>query len=566
MPALRPLLLRCVFFARLSLAGLPACTGILSEAVVNKGTEDPPSFAGDNSNSVTALYPNEGSKWMDWVKKSSTETSGATDAACDLGNIGEGCLHGGERRKLPLTGLSSCTGITATDSLSAFEWECDIFGATATVYSTKLADNMRLSDLLLSDGTDFRTMTLTVSLNGEVLRTTSEAKWWSNSVAILADNDSSTVEELDDPSRIYTVPTTRSAPRVSVSADKVAVVVLDGATLENNGNDSSPYFISVETNYVWMEGKFSGENNKAVGVLNSSNFFSTFNAFEISNIKPTPGMDGTTGSNGADGVNGIQGSSAYTCLDNDSNGLTEPNFIGDPTTNPTDGESGASGTDGVQGEDAKGFFTPSASYMTLRNVTIKNISGGVGGDGGNGGNGGRGGDGFGSYGSSDYICDENSLYSVSDPVSNSANGGGAGSAGNAGSGGSAYAIELATSDYAEIMNLTIENVSAGESGMPGIPGNPGSGGGGGPVSGAYGQSGANGSSGLNGIAVGVYTHNVANTFSGFLKFILGGFTYDNMCLSPDSLSVYDTTCTSSGLSNSNEYPSGSPSSATLQIQ
>ncbi len=560
MTGLKPFLLKCVFFARLSLAGLPACTGILSEAVVDKGR--------DNSYSVTALYPNEGSKWMDWVKKSPTETSGATDAACDVSNIGDGCLHGGERRKLPLTGLSSCTGITASDSLSAFEWECDIFGATATVYSTSLADNMRLSDLLLSDGTDFKTMTLTVLLNGEVLRTTSEAKWWSNSVAILANNASSTAEALDVPSRIYTVPTTRFAPRVSVDSDKVAVVVLDGAILQNNGLEISyPYFITVEKNYVWMEGKFSGENNKAVGVLNSSNFFSTFNAFEISNINPAPGMDGTTGSNGLDGVNGIQGSFGYTCLDNDSNGLTEPNFIGESATYPTGGGSGSSGTDGTAGEDAKGFFTPSASHMTLRNVTIKNISGGVGGDGGNGGNGGRGGDGFGtSTTSSDYICEENSLYSVSDPISNAADGGSAGSAGNAGSGGSAYAIELATSSYAEIINLTIENVSAGGAGMPGIRGNFGSGGGGGPMSGADGNSGSDGSSGSDGIAVGVYTYNVENTFSGFLKFILGGFTYDNMCLSHDELSVYDTTCTASGLSDSNVYPAGSPSSATLQIE
>jgi len=84
---------------------------------------------------VSALYaaaPN----WNDYVKTADTTL------ACDGSETGgyTACIHGGEKRIVEVAGYSSCTGLTATDQLGAFDWQCQLISSRPFMISSGLKD------------------------------------------------------------------------------------------------------------------------------------------------------------------------------------------------------------------------------------------------------------------------------------------------------------------------------------------------------------------------------------------------------------------------------------------
>src|SRR3954466_7731771 len=77
--------------------------------------------------SVTPIYPKYGANWNDYVVVSNSALgfTAQPDVAC-VGTEPSfvSCYHGGELRKATLTGVSSCTGVTAQDDLGVFNWLC----------------------------------------------------------------------------------------------------------------------------------------------------------------------------------------------------------------------------------------------------------------------------------------------------------------------------------------------------------------------------------------------------------------------------------------------------------
>jgi hypothetical protein len=91
---------------------------------------------------VTALYPLNGADWNDYVKGNSI--ANGTDTLCTAATDTV-CMHAGEKRVVTVTGKNSCTGITATDSLGAFDWACDASTGTVRVMSTALKNGKSLT-------------------------------------------------------------------------------------------------------------------------------------------------------------------------------------------------------------------------------------------------------------------------------------------------------------------------------------------------------------------------------------------------------------------------------------
>ena len=103
---------------------------------------------------VGAFYSN-GADWNDYIVNSGSTQFDATNTACNAATDGPGysaCLHGGEIRAMEITGYRSCTGLTATDALGAFDWTC-VVTATVNMVSTGLKDGKYLSDLIDFSGT-----------------------------------------------------------------------------------------------------------------------------------------------------------------------------------------------------------------------------------------------------------------------------------------------------------------------------------------------------------------------------------------------------------------------------
>lgn len=99
---------------------------------------------------VGSLYPGNGANWNDYVQALDTV------AACDGTETGGylACIHGGEKRAVEVPGYSSCTGLTATDALGAFDWSCDVSTNPVRMVSTGLRDITAITGTTDSTATD----------------------------------------------------------------------------------------------------------------------------------------------------------------------------------------------------------------------------------------------------------------------------------------------------------------------------------------------------------------------------------------------------------------------------
>ena len=165
--------------------------------------------------------------WNDYVR------AGATTVSCDGTETGSyfSCLHGGERRKVVLPNVSSCTGLTAADDLGVFNWTCDdSLEAQAYFYSSGFKENKGLRDLL--DPTSFKDNRVQISKASQVIAQSMAVAWWSNVVEQLPDNSSSSVASLSSAGNIYTLSATRPSLGYNIGNNKIAIVTLGSAKLQ----------------------------------------------------------------------------------------------------------------------------------------------------------------------------------------------------------------------------------------------------------------------------------------------------------------------------------------------
>lgn len=203
------------------------------------------------------------------MKADGTTTFDATDTPCDPAKDGpkyEACLHGGELRAALVPNVASCTGITAEDSATAFDWTCVEKAGQAWVVSSGLNETKHLADLIDFPGTSFRKLTLTVSDEFGTIATSAPAIWWANpiikvttkTVDVAAPHDvlissgatavvgpvTDNLSFVSEPGTFHGAPVTIrgnfswSEPRVdpgSFTVSNGAFVVLRGATIMNGG-------------------------------------------------------------------------------------------------------------------------------------------------------------------------------------------------------------------------------------------------------------------------------------------------------------------------------------------
>ncbi|MFN7683968.1 MAG: putative Ig domain-containing protein [Oligoflexia bacterium] len=226
---------------------------------------------------VTALF-SAGSNWNDYVRTADTTTA---CTGTEAGGV-TACVHGGEMRRVSLTGTPSCTGLTLTDSLGAFDWQCNDNGASdAYFFSTGLKQGKGLADLINpSTGAAFAANSVSVThiSSGCTLRTSaSSTAWWSNTVQELPNLSSGVAAQaLSSSGRIYTLKSSGTTNGYNLNADKIALVTLGSATLGYHSatgancteageldTASGPYRAIVcagSQKFTWIEGRFDGDS------------------------------------------------------------------------------------------------------------------------------------------------------------------------------------------------------------------------------------------------------------------------------------------------------------------
>jgi len=228
---------------------------------------------------VTPVYPLNGANWMDYVHVATYSLGpwGQPDSAC-LGTETHfaDCVHGGEIRKVALPGISSCSGLSATDSLNAFTWVCQVVGGQAIFYSSGLQRKTGAHNLLSISG--WLPNSVSVFQGSCPVGQTPSTVWYSNTVIPLTgayDNHisgSGVVVLNDAPGSVYVLDTSRDTDGYNLNLDKQALVLLNGSTLRYTGNAANNInsgngktvganAISVigsgSQKYDWVEGTFN---------------------------------------------------------------------------------------------------------------------------------------------------------------------------------------------------------------------------------------------------------------------------------------------------------------------
>ncbi|MEK6742261.1 MAG: right-handed parallel beta-helix repeat-containing protein [Nitrospirota bacterium] len=228
--------------------------------------------------SVTALYPNNGVNWNDYVKGGTITT--AMDTLCTAATD-TACLHGGEVKVVTVTGKTSCSGLTASDALGAFDWTCDASTGTVRMISTGLKDGKFLSDLIDFTTPAWKANSVTVNDNGTLYSTQTSTMWWTNPVTTAISGGS-----LAAAGTVYAV-TTSMTGTYTIDASKVALVSRPGVTIQGAAAAGETIISASNVNFIWLEGTINAIGNN-LGV-----YLDTVKYSSLRNVKADNADTGT---------------------------------------------------------------------------------------------------------------------------------------------------------------------------------------------------------------------------------------------------------------------------------
>ncbi|MDH5571479.1 MAG: right-handed parallel beta-helix repeat-containing protein, partial [Gammaproteobacteria bacterium] len=208
---------------------------------------------------VMPLYPTNGANWNDYVKDDGSDIVSATDTEC-IWSLDTACLHAGEMRVVKVTGETSCTGITASDSLTAFNWICDASTGTVRIISTGLATGYGLADLVDFTLSSWKPNSLTVYKNTIEIEVTMPAVWWENPV-----EENTTGGALATAGTVYLVPDNTTGVTFQLNADRVSLVAAPGVIITGPGTSDDVIFSSFMP-FLWIEGMEIDATGDSTGV------------------------------------------------------------------------------------------------------------------------------------------------------------------------------------------------------------------------------------------------------------------------------------------------------------
>ncbi|MBU45070.1 MAG: hypothetical protein CMN76_17805 [Spirochaetaceae bacterium] len=222
--------------------------------------------------------------WNFYVKNDGSNVMDATNTACagTESNFYYSCLHGGEFRKVKvLDKIDDCTGLTAADSQSFFNWTCyDPPGAgPVEMVSTSMKPGVSLTKIIDFGGSAFLSNQVTVT-GSSVPAAPASTAWWNNTIQTLPAAGGSALTA----GVIYIAPANVSlAATFSVQAENVAVVTAPTATVRSAGAD--PMIENTGKLFSWIEGNFDGNVTANAGIsLNGSSGFHRLEKVRVWNV------------------------------------------------------------------------------------------------------------------------------------------------------------------------------------------------------------------------------------------------------------------------------------------
>jgi len=295
---------------------------------------------------VQSVYPSNGANWNDYVtwsqKGSGYTVFNQPDVACAGTESGYfGCIHGGETKKFVVSGCQTCSGLSASDSLGAFQWTCDASSGTATFYSRGLQTGKGLKNLVSSNA--FLNNSINVSNSLTTLMSSLPAQWWSNTVGPLPSNSGSNpFLTLANPGQVYTLAASALTGGYFITGtNKISVVTLGSAVLGSSSyntpwcvTNGADYAIICSSNshFLWIEGQFNiadatQVSGETIDLISSS--FVRIHGASLSNSGGSPNIDGIyaaiVGSSLFDSIQAYSNSASGLLIDTGSSGILVEN-------------------------------------------------------------------------------------------------------------------------------------------------------------------------------------------------------------------------------------------------
>lgn len=204
----------------------------------------------------------------------------ASGSACNATDTGgyNICLHAGMLRVATLSGKNDCSGITASDNRGVFQWLCVPSGEAVKIVAVGFNENKYMTDLIDFDTVAFRSMALTVAVDGQTF-TTSSTQWYKNAVVNYSGGG------LNTASTVYLVQNNPNA-QILASADRTTLLTRPGVTLTvgtavdvvfNNLRNFNWYEVTADNNNIAtgairLDGNFVvGQNSNAINPATGAN-------------------------------------------------------------------------------------------------------------------------------------------------------------------------------------------------------------------------------------------------------------------------------------------------------
>lgn len=206
---------------------------------------------------VVPAMPINGKSWNDYVQQDAT--GAAIDNACDPAGSAW-CAFGAELKTVTVPGRADCTGLTMTDALGAFQWDCTVGPTVRFTSSRKKSSPMKgLLDLVDVANGAWKRNAVTLFLNGAPYGVSLRTSWWTNPIVkgIPAGG------VLGSAGAIYVADGLYSGPfPIQLTASKVSLVVPAGTLPAPAAGVAS--LVTADTNvppaaprdYLWIEGTF----------------------------------------------------------------------------------------------------------------------------------------------------------------------------------------------------------------------------------------------------------------------------------------------------------------------
>lgn len=235
---------------------------------------------------VEATYENA-QNWNDYVTSTTSITDvHAADCSPERVPLGYGqCRHGGESRRVHVSGAETCNGLDISDNLGAFFWLCQEDERGMWAISTRLRRDFGLVDLLdLSGETPaLQAMSVTVS-DGEREATTEATVWWDNDVRwVSAEQPELSNTRGDAVGTIFVVPAGNFAAGLVVVDNKVSVVRIAGGTTGRVSEGPTSALRANGLRNLWIEGDFEVSNLVNFGLALGNVSLSVFRRLRVSN-------------------------------------------------------------------------------------------------------------------------------------------------------------------------------------------------------------------------------------------------------------------------------------------